>query len=67
MSDERVVLLYDDGSKIDFNNEDDAVYHLSQQGVAGVLRLVGEASQEETADRAELEARVAAQRAAAEE
>lgn len=35
----RVTLWYDDGSKIDFNEEGDALHHLAQQGMAGVADL----------------------------
>ena len=38
---ERVSLVYDDGSKIDFNNVDDLLFHVDTQGLAGVVEAVG--------------------------
>lgn len=35
----RVTLNYDDGSRIDFNDAGDALYHLKTQGTAGVVDL----------------------------
>jgi hypothetical protein len=35
----RVTLNYDDGSKIDFNDAGDALYHLKTQGAAGVVDM----------------------------
>ena len=42
----RVVLHFDDGTKIDFNNEDDALHHLSVNGSAGVSGLNEEADED---------------------
>jgi hypothetical protein len=44
---ERVVLHFDDGTKIDFNNEADALNHVKVQGGAGVVGLHEEGSPEE--------------------
>jgi hypothetical protein len=35
----RVTLNYDNGSKIDFLKKSDALHHLKEQGVAGVVDL----------------------------
>ena len=37
---ERVSLIYDDGSKTDFNSLDDLYFHVDTQGVAGVVEVV---------------------------
>jgi hypothetical protein len=46
---ERVVLHFDDGTKIDFNNEADALNHVKVQGGAGVTGLHEEGTPEELA------------------
>lgn len=38
----RVTVNYDDGSKIDFNDAGDALYHLKTQGAAGVVDMRSE-------------------------
>jgi len=38
---ERVSLIYDDGSKTDFNSLDDLYFHVDTQGLAGVVEVVG--------------------------
>ncbi len=48
MSD-RVSLHFDDGNKIDFNNEADALHHVRVQGAAGVTGLHEESAPEEFA------------------
>jgi hypothetical protein len=55
----RVSLFYDDGSKIDFNSEGDAVAHVLRQGSAGVVALHEEATPEENL-KAQLEAQLKA-------
>ena len=37
---ERVSLIYDDGSKTDFNSLDDLLFHVDTQGLAGVVEAV---------------------------
>lgn len=50
----RVTLHYDDGSRIDFNNQDDAVYHLRVAGFAGVVELRDGATGKPVANREKL-------------
>jgi nucleoside-diphosphate-sugar epimerase len=38
----RVCLNYDDGTKTDFNDVADALYHVAQQGAAGVVNITNE-------------------------
>jgi hypothetical protein len=37
---ERVSLIYDDGSKTDFDSVDDLYFHVDRQGLAGVVEVV---------------------------
>lgn len=37
---ERVSLVYDDGSKTDFDSVDDLYFHVDRQGLAGVVEVV---------------------------
>lgn len=37
---ERVSLIFDDESKIDFNSLDDLYFHVDRQGLAGVVEVV---------------------------
>ncbi len=55
----RLSLHYDDGTKIDFNSEEDVIHHLAVQGTAGVEGLHEEASPEDMAV-AHLEAQIKA-------
>lgn len=45
----RVSLHFDDGTKIDFNDEADALNHARVQGISGVVELSEEASEQERA------------------
>lgn len=56
---ERVSLLYDDDTKTDFNDVGDLLYHVSKQGLAGVVEAVDEESQDQVYDREELKDLVA--------
>jgi hypothetical protein len=51
---ERVSLLYDDDTKTDFNDAGDLLYHVSKQGLAGVVEAVEEESGDTLYDRDEL-------------
>lgn len=54
----RVVLNYDDGTKTDFTDLADALYHVARQGAAGVTNLTGEADGKVILPRRSLDARV---------
>lgn len=47
---ERVSLIYDDGSKTDFNTLDDLLFHVDTQGLAGVVEAVENDDNDELTD-----------------
>lgn len=47
---ERVSLVYDDGSKTDFNTLDDLYFHVDRQGLAGVVEVLANDEDDATTD-----------------
>lgn len=55
---DRVSLIFDDGSKIDFNSEDEALTHLANSTTDGVVHLRNERDDKVALTRAQIDKRI---------